>query len=78
MIPESLSFAILAGFPPLVDCMLHLYSYIWRATWNGIWWCSNSDCFNCLNESNGLELCMLLLWQGNTDFDWPIWLGSFS
>jgi SulP family sulfate permease len=23
MIPESLSFAILAGFPP-VDCMLHL------------------------------------------------------
>jgi SulP family sulfate permease len=26
MIPESLSFAILAGFPPLVDCMLHLYN----------------------------------------------------
>jgi SulP family sulfate permease len=60
MIPESLSFAILAGFPPLVGLyaafIMGLVTAILEVDLNGIWWSrATVIVLIALMKSNGLE-----------------------
>jgi SulP family sulfate permease len=73
MIPESLSFAILAGFPPLVGLLAFIMGLVTAifGTWNGIW---RSRAVIVLIALKWLRVCICScsFSRSNSNFDWFI------